>query len=194
MSNLKNNILKLRDEGKTYSEISKLLNCAKSTISYYCKLYGKSTIISNKINNSDILLFQELYDNYHSVNKVAFITNRSKSTILKYVKTIKRNKQTYDEIKKNNIKYVNNFRKRLKIKSVDYKGGKCIKCGYNKCIAALEFHHRNPNNKDFEISSSKILSWNKIKIELDKCDLVCSNCHKEIHWDVSPLPDKQLEG
>lgn len=76
-------------------------------------------------------------------------------------------------------------RKKLKESCINYKGGKCIKCGYNKCIAALEFHHLDPTQKDFEITNS-VTSWNKHKnkliLELDKCILVCANCHREIHY------------
>lgn len=55
-------------------------------------------------------------------------------------------------------------------------------CGYNKCLAALEFHHPN-SDKDFGLSQKGITrSWEKVKLELDKCELVCCNCHKEIHW------------
>ena len=51
-----------------------------------------------------------------------------------------------------------------------------------KRIEALEFHHLNPNEKDFIISDRNlILDWNIIKKELDKCELVCANCHREIH-------------
>ena len=71
--------------------------------------------------------------------------------------------------------------KDTKRKCVEYKGGSCIICGYNKCNAALEFHHLDPNEKDFEISSKLTSSWEKIQQELDKCILVCSNCHGEIH-------------
>ena len=49
--------------------------------------------------------------------------------------------------------------------SVEYKGDKCSLCGYYKCISALEFHHTNPNEKDFQISG-KSISWDKIKNEL----------------------------
>ena len=70
----------------------------------------------------------------------------------------------------------------LKKKAVQYKGGKCCKCGYDKCQDALDFHHVNPNEKDFAISAKGYLkSWEKIKTELDKCLLVCANCHREIH-------------
>ena len=73
-------------------------------------------------------------------------------------------------------------RNRIKIWALEYKGTKCEICGYNRCIDALEFHHLNPNEKDFSISDrSLILDWEPIKKELDKCILVCSNCHREIH-------------
>lgn len=66
--------------------------------------------------------------------------------------------------------------------ALEYKGNKCEICGYNKCEEALEFHHLNPNEKDFCISDRDIkLNWLKIKEELDKCQLVCANCHREIH-------------
>lgn len=75
---------------------------------------------------------------------------------------------------------VNKRRFKLKNKCVEYKGGECEKCGYSKCNRALEFHHLNPKNKKFNISGSHCRSWEVVKEELDKCILVCSNCHKEI--------------
>ena len=78
--------------------------------------------------------------------------------------------------------YVNKRRKTLKQKAVEYMGGKCIICSYNKCLRALTFHHLDPTKKDFNIASKGYTrSWNRIKEELDKCILVCSNCHAEIH-------------
>lgn len=73
----------------------------------------------------------------------------------------------------------------LKGECVEYKGGKCQKCGYNKCQAALDFHHRNPEEKDFAICKRygcrKISD--RMKKELDKCDLLCANCHREEHFN-----------
>jgi len=65
---------------------------------------------------------------------------------------------------------------------VEYKGGKCSKCGYNKCMAALDFHHRDPACKDPSFKSIKFWEFDRAKQELDKCDLVCRNCHSEIHY------------
>lgn len=68
---------------------------------------------------------------------------------------------------------------------IDYKGGKCIKCGYNKCASALEFHHLNPNEKEFAFSASGLNRKDSIlKEEVDKCILVCANCHREIHEEL----------
>ena len=67
-----------------------------------------------------------------------------------------------------------------KLKAVEYKGGKCKICGYDKNISALEFHHLNPNEKDFTISGTKC-GWNDLQKELDKCIMICANCHRAIH-------------
>ena len=76
----------------------------------------------------------------------------------------------------------NILHRRMKEWALEYKGKKCQRCGYNNSISALEFHHLNPSEKDFSLSD-KTLSreWNVIKNELDKCILVCANCHRELH-------------
>lgn len=71
-------------------------------------------------------------------------------------------------------------RKKLKVMAVEYKGGKCQNCGYNKSYAAIQFHHRDPKTKSFSLAHPNTRSWEKVKAELDKCDIVCSNCHAEI--------------
>lgn len=72
-------------------------------------------------------------------------------------------------------------RRKLRLMSLEYKGGKCSVCGYKKCNAALEFHHVNPKTKSFGLSKTgQTRSWEIIKVELDKCILVCANCHREI--------------
>lgn len=69
----------------------------------------------------------------------------------------------------------------MKLKAVNYLGGKCAICGYDNCIEALEFHHINPEEKEFAISGKFNISWEKLKHELDKCQLLCANCHRELH-------------
>ena len=82
-------------------------------------------------------------------------------------------------------------RRKLKEELVKYKGGKCEECGYKKCIAALEFHHKDHTQKDFSVSSTgSTMSLDRLKKEVDKCLLVCSNCHKEIHHEQGYLYNK----
>jgi hypothetical protein len=80
---------------------------------------------------------------------------------------------------------VSRRRKKLKALAVELKGGKCSICGYSKYIGALEFHHIDEKRKNFGLSMNGITrSWEKTKLELDKCLLVCSNCHREIHGGI----------
>jgi len=70
----------------------------------------------------------------------------------------------------------------------EYKGGKCSICGYNKCVWALDLHHRDNSIKEFGLSVRGLTrSWEKIKLEADKCVLVCANCHREIHAGIAQL-------
>lgn len=81
-----------------------------------------------------------------------------------------------------NSKNVSEHRRRTKERVVYYLGGKCILCGYNKCNRSLHAHHVEPANKKFSIArKGTTRSWKKLRKELDKCVLVCANCHGEIH-------------
>lgn len=60
-------------------------------------------------------------------------------------------------------------------------GGKCERCGYDKCMRALDFHHLDPTQKDFGISKTLTKSFATLCEETDKCILLCSNCHAEEH-------------
>ena len=90
--------------------------------------------------------------------------------------------------KKCRVEAVQKRRALIKEKAIQYKGEKCSICGYNKYIGALEFHHLNPNKKDFGIGQKGCTRcWEKVKEELDKCILVCANCHREIHAGIIQL-------
>jgi hypothetical protein len=83
------------------------------------------------------------------------------------------------------VQATNKFRHRRKIKCIEYKGGKCQRCGYAKCIRALEFHHPIRQDKDRRLRTKKdgfnlCLSWARLVKELDKCELLCANCHREV--------------
>jgi transposase len=173
----KDKVIKLRKEGKSYDEIKKELNISKSTISYHCKRYG--------LNSERRFDIEELknYCKTHTIKEASEKFNVSISTVKKY------KDRSYSESKSNSQSVIE-WRRRVKIRLVEYKGGECELCGYNKCISSLEFHHRNPKEKDFSVSG-KTHSFEKLKNEVDKCILVCRNCHGEIHYNIEE--EKRLE-
>lgn len=83
------------------------------------------------------------------------------------------NKQTIARGKKNRREYIK------------YLGDKCKLCGYHKYDGALEFHHRDPTTKSKTFASIKYWGLAKAKEELDKCDLLCANCHREVEGLVA---------
>lgn len=136
----------------------------------------------NKLSEGLVNQIKEYYNEGYSCQKTAEKFGIGKTTVRSYVDVRPRNIITDSERKANSVRNVSKRRRKLKQMAVEYKGGSCVECGYKKCLGALEFHHLNPNEKDFAISGGGYsLSWEKIKIELDKCVLVCGNCHSEIH-------------
>lgn len=180
----KDSILKLRKEGLTYDEISNKLGCAKSTVSFHCKKFNLG-VEKKEFDEDFIKKVNSFYQNNTSqITMKKFSV--SKNFIKKFCNKTKI-KKTKEERRKSSSNAVIKRRRKVKEMSIDYKGGKCLTCGYNKHQSALEFHHIDPKEKDFSIGSNGYCySWDKIKKELDKCILVCSNCHREIHSGLHP--------
>jgi hypothetical protein len=66
-------------------------------------------------------------------------------------------------------------------------GNKCSICGYDKCMSALAMHHKNPQEKKFNLSNSWGLSWKVIEPEIKKCILLCCRCHAEVHDGITKI-------
>jgi DNA invertase Pin-like site-specific DNA recombinase len=174
-------VIELRKQNKSYNEISEITKISRIAISKICRMYKLSNNKKYRTKTEDnIKEIIELYKNVGSIRKVSELLNVSRDVISKYIKTDHKGRI---ERKKQVVNNVIQWRRRKKIELVDYKGGRCNKCGYDKCIDALEFHHLNPEDKDFTISG-KSWSIERLKKEVDKCILVCSNCHKEIHYEI----------
>lgn len=122
---MKEDILKLRKQGKSYREIQKILGCSRGTICFHC---GK--------NQKD--------------------------------KSYQRRRQLESQ-----------FRLKLKMES----GGKCSNCGYNKCFAALDFHHPNDDKQECVSQLLRRKGFKAAMKESKKCQLLCANCHREQHYD-----------
>ena len=92
----------------------------------------------------------------------------------------------YPNNRKKHIKLVHDSREKRRDVYANLKADLKVKC---KCgedhPAALDFHHRNSQEKDFEISVAIGwgYSWERILAEIAKCDVICSNCHRKLHWE-----------
>lgn len=85
-------------------------------------------------------------------------------------------------------RYQERVRRERKQALVEMRGGNCVVCGYSKCINALEFHHRDPADKKFQLSKENLLKrWPVVLAEAEKCDLYCANCHRELEESLRAL-------
>ena len=80
------------------------------------------------------------------------------------------------------------WRRRAKRRLVAEAGGRCELCGYDRCMAALEFHHLDPKTKSFGLSMRGVArSFEELHEEASKCVLLCSNCHAEVEAGYSTI-------
>ena len=83
---------------------------------------------------------------------------------------------------------VADWRRRAKAKLVAEAGGECQLCGYHRCQAALEFHHLDPSQKSFVLSTRGVTkSIAALRVEAAKCALLCANCHAEVEVGYSNI-------
>lgn len=142
----------------TKTFIAKQLNCSRAVITRVLKDNNVTLIV-----NPDKVPNQERYCTKHQEEYSTYSSGH------KYV------------CKKCCTERVSERRRELKRLAVEYKGGKCEDCGYCKSVSALEFHHVDPSQKDFAIGTIGSRSFEKLKVELDKCKMLCANCHREEH-------------
>jgi transposase-like protein len=84
---------------------------------------------------------------------------------------------------------VSERRRRIKVLLVEEAGGRCATCGYDRCVAALSFHHLDPATKSFTIAGNGVTrSLDRARAEAAKCALLCANCHMEVESGLRELP------
>ena len=90
-------------------------------------------------------------------------------------------KGRYTECKKCRARYNTYKGDKNRIKAIQYLGGKCKCCGYDKFPCSLDIHHKDPLQKDPNFKHKRGWSWDRLKEELEKCILLCRNCHTAFH-------------
>lgn len=184
---MKEKIKELREQGLTVKQISTTLGCAISTVSYHLERLGMKTEYNTNLKNPEELI--KHYQTNKSIKKAAKHFNVSYETAKKICKDFGVEIVRKRELSKSEA--VIQWRQRTKLKLIDYKGGCCQCCGYNKSVRALAFHHIKPLEKDFQISASS-KSFETLKVEVDKCVLVCHNCHSEIHDEIDATGESEI--
>jgi predicted HNH restriction endonuclease len=107
-----------------------------------------------------------------------FYSNRSECKDCKRQQT----KKNYEETQEKRVSYSKERRNRMKLKAIKYKGGKCHDCGGEFHQACYDFHHMDSNEKASNVGSLMSASWDVVRKEIDKCVLLCSNCHRIRHF------------
>lgn len=139
----------------------------------------------SKLSKELVEQIRSFYNDGNSCQKTADKFGVGKTTVRSYVDVRPRKKLSETERKKKRVESVVKRRKKIKEMAIQYKGGCCQICRYDKYNGALEFHHLDPNEKDFSLGhKGHCTAWEKVKKELDKCILVCANCHREIHGNL----------
>ena len=149
-------------QGYTQRRLAETFDCSQSTIKYWLRKYGLST---------NLVRHEQLFCRKCGDKKLDNLMSQKG-----------RRHFCCKQCDSNRVK---SRQRNLKLQFAAYKGGKCNRCGYNRCMAALDFHHRDPSQKDLDWNQLKKREFNEVKIELDKCDLVCKNYHAEIHAGVA---------
>lgn len=161
----------LIDKNMSINQIAKSLKKSANTITYWLKKFELKT---------NHLSFKDRLPIVYGITRCCPKCHIDKPTDEFYNRRGEEGSSVYCKLctRKQNLDRQRN----LKQLAIEYKGGCCQKCGYNKYNGALEFHHLNPIEKDFNIANLKSYAFNSVvKNELDKCVLLCSNCHKETH-------------
>lgn len=116
---------------------------------------------------------------YNSMNKFCPKCKENKSVEQFYYR--KTEKRYHQWCKVCTYTYQKDRWKHRKYQAMEIMGGKCSGCNYDKNYAAMEFHHIDPEQKEFAWDKLRQTAWSTIIEELKKCILLCSNCHREIH-------------
>jgi transposase len=95
----------------------------------------------------------------------------------------------YYRCKRCRMQRVAQRRRIIKRKLVEEAGGKCLICGYDRCVRVLQFHHLDPSMKEFDLGRSGVTrSLARARAEARKCVLLCANCHGEVEAGITAVP------
>ncbi len=173
----KSTLENLIGQGLSTHQIATITNKSQTNIRHWLKKFNLKT--TNKSFSQGYSCKERIIENGIEYKICPRCNNKKELKTNFYMKN---NEWTHSWCKACSNKNTVEWQRERKLEAIKYKGNKCVKCGYDKCPGALDFHHLDPSKKDFSISRKKNCSFETIKPELDKCILVCRNCHAELHF------------
>lgn len=186
---LKERIISLKESGTSRDDIQRILGCSSSTVSKYLM------VVENASDKAKEII--ELINNGYSCTDIVKLTGYSKTTVCKWSvfanppKVIERPEPKNLQSRDNRVKstQLSRVEKMSVLRPwLDSLKVRCIVCGYNKCKKALAFHHVDESQKKFHLSRPNLQSLSAIVSEVNKCIVICNNCHAEFHDGlISPV-------
>jgi DNA-binding transcriptional ArsR family regulator len=171
----KDSLTALLAQGLSVEKIGKRFGKHPSTVSYWMDKYGLATPNREKHAGKGGIereRLEELVETGMTIAEIAVEVELSKTAVRHW-------------LRRHGLKTRNKVGPRLEA------GGRCLACGYDRCISALAFHHLDPSSKRLGISAGGLtLSLDTVRAETSKCVLLCSNCHAEVESGVLLVPVK----
>lgn len=158
-------LLELIDKGYTVQKIADHQGCSFTNVRHWLRKYGLNT---------------KTYDNAGKKCRVCQAALRGRQTEFCSKKCKVKTLNVWSETISERVRQKGLERK---IYFINKLGGKCQCCGYDKNLAALTFHHTDPENKSFNLDMRKMTNtkMSSLEEEAKKCQLLCQNCHVELH-------------
>lgn len=161
-------------DGSSIADIAKLTNKGKATVRHWLSKYGLKT--SGKSG-------QKALTNIIDGKKECCKCKQIKSVSEFYVRTDRG--IPFPDCIDCNRETTNKKKHAIKDFAIMYKGGKCSVCDVKYTRNNYAFHHTEPEHKDFSVGDRNGISIPELTRELDKCVLVCHNCHSEVHHELT---------
>jgi len=159
-------------EGKSIREIAVTLDRSPATVRHWLRVYGLRTLRRARVVPED---------RQRPVLRIVCPRHGPTDHVLC--------RDGSHRCKRCRAESVSRRRRRLKAQLVAEAGGRCVRCGYDTCEAALHFHHLDPSTKRFSLATAGVTySLARARAEVVKCALLCANCHSEIEAGVATLP------
>lgn len=171
----------LVEAGLTIQEIACSFELSKSTVRHWLRRYGLRTRNGHGRRPAEAS---------RQSKAEGLLTTRMKCSRHGWAQFVLEGRGYY-RCKRCRMEAVARRRRRVKSILVAEAGGCCRICGYDRHLGALEFHHVDPQKKRLQISWNGVtLALDRVRAEVRKCILLCSNCHAEVEGGVTTLPAK----